>query len=175
MALAITPEDFSNSTTDPLRSQWTVGKMRHVVAALGGAEVIVVTDRGTGHAVQGRLVAAFEGGPSRGARLTVETDLPEGKTTRTHYFMANVSTVIQLTLSPADIAMAGAKWRALESYRKESMAAIEVARARHPEWDYGAWKGTPCDGLVSVTYTSQKPGDRTFGHETVSLSELGAR
>lgn len=55
MAQVIRPEDFNTNVNDPVRNRWTFETISNVVEALGGAEVLVETDNGTGHAWNFRL------------------------------------------------------------------------------------------------------------------------
>jgi hypothetical protein len=165
--------DFSTSTADALRNRWTVGKMRHLIAALGDATVIVEIDSRTGFALMGRLTEVFNGGPIRGNRLTVVTVLEDGTEHATHYNLNNVGAVMVLP-GQGKRAEHSAKWDALKSYGDERMAAIDHVRpkAEADGLTYGKWEATPCDGVVSVTYTPQREGAGRFTHFTVALREL---
>jgi len=171
---AILASDFSQSTTDTNRHSWTLGKMRHVIAALNGQPVAIICDKQTGFAEVGvRLTSVFDGGPSRGDRLTVERDDDDGVTRKTTYWLPAIGeTIIPLA---SEVGISGAKWAATRSYSDECSAAIKLVRDRHPEWDYGKWEAVPFDHEVHVSYTAQREnaGPR-FAYEQVRLSELNS-
>ena len=133
MPLAIQPSDFSQRVTDANRDTWTLGTMRYVVKALDGAEVTIVTDTGTGHAVVGTLVNVFNGGPARGPRVTVETEYAPGEFQRTNYWLPKVGIIIEMGDG------AGAKWTALNMHREDKDVALRYVRAQFDQ-EY-AWGG----------------------------------
>lgn len=149
-AAVIQARDLSNAiTTDVLYDRWTAGKLRHLVAALDGAPVAVVTDNRTGHApINVRLtgVVAMRGG---GRGLTYEfVDARFGVGVA---WDSQVGVVLPLTAEGAN-----AKWRAVESVRRERSAAIQRAQAEHGDAEgraWGRWTAEPV-GLdeVAVRY-----------------------
>ena len=114
---AIRVEDFSQYTDDAMRHRWTIAKMRAVIAALKGQPVALVLDNQTGFALAGvRLTDVFDGGPSRGLRLRVESDDADGVTRPTNYRLAATGNTI-IPLAP-ESGVRGAKWDAVEAYRE---------------------------------------------------------
>lgn len=156
---AILASDFSDSVSDVNRHRWTLGKMQFVVDALMEAPVAVIVDKGTGHAEVGVILKeAFDGGGDRGPRLAVyRPDI--GSTT--NFWLPNIGE----TIIPLDevITVKGAKWRALEQYRKVKSEATRIARAEHGECEgraWGKWKATPITrSQVDVTYTPHTGND----------------
>jgi hypothetical protein len=160
---AILASDFSDKVTDVNRHTWTLGKMRYVIAALDGDPVAIIADNQTGFALVGaRLIEAFDGGPSRGPRVTIETTYVDEqgvtKTQRTNYWLRGIGATIIPLANPQGPG-GGAKWRAIEAARKDASAATAIARKLHEvstgrEW--GQWRGsvdTAVPGTsVQVTY-----------------------
>lgn len=151
---AILASDFSHSAADVLHRQWTVGKMAHVIAALDGAPVAITVDSGSGHTLIGvQLVAVFNGGPSRGDRVTVKMILSDGTEQTTNYFLPSIGeAIIPLTSDGSK-----AKWTALDSERAQKSQAIRVAQAEHGDCEgrsWGKWEARPINlNEVQVTYT----------------------
>lgn len=76
---AILASDFSDKVTDVTRHNWTIAKIAPVVEALAGQPVAITVDRQTGSTEVGVvLLQAFDGGFTRGPRLTVERTLSDG-------------------------------------------------------------------------------------------------
>jgi hypothetical protein len=167
----ITARDLNKpSVTDPLYNRWTVGKLRHVIAALRGRRVVVTTDSQSGHAIFGcRLIRAFEGGAGRGPRLTVEYDLGDGDTQRTNFYVPSLGDTI-VPFPGETWGDRGPKWEALDRWRTENRAAIERAQHEHmAEHPYGRWEASPLQDGISVSYTplpNPPPGTQSgrFGH-----------
>lgn len=163
-ACAITARDFESSTASVnwKELRWSVGALRHVVTALDGAPVAVVTDKRTGHAEVGsRLVGTLANGTSIGAdgpRLVVERTLSDGTTQRTNFRVEDIGTIIPLAESGT-----GAKWVALDLMRKESAAATAWAReqAKAATWTYGKTSTTHFVDFIDVRYESQGEGPRS--------------
>lgn len=161
MPLAITAEDFDYSHTT-VRYGWTVGKMRHVIAALDGAEVAIVVDKHDGYTVIGRLMDIVADEDDHEPHLTVESGPVYGCAERFTYRLVEVGVIMEMSDD------AEAKWVAVDSYRAETERAIEHARAQHPDPDHGTWTGVPHDDCVLVTY---QPSSVT---EEIPLFALGA-
>ena len=94
----IKPQDFSSRVTDPNRETWTLGTIAYVVEVLEGREVVVETDKRTGHSVQGRIVGyASSGSRNPGARLKVETsyvdEKGETRTQTTNYLLWEIGVI----------------------------------------------------------------------------------
>jgi hypothetical protein len=150
-SVAISASDFSDRTTDSDRHCWTLGKFRHLVAALDGAPVAIVTDARTGHTEVGvRLVKCFDGGPDRGPRLTIERELADGQIQRTNYRVTDIGETI-IPLVPGWFADA-----ARRTHGRERSEAIRLARAEHGECEgrcWGEWTARVELDVVAVTYT----------------------
>lgn len=179
MTTAILASDFSDRVTDTNRRAWTLGKMRHAIAALDGRDVAIITDRQTGHVTFGRLIECFDGGPSRGPRVMVESDLSDGTVQRTTFWLHGIGeTIIPLS---ERLGERGAKWTALETWREEKSRAIRWAAERHGEVEgraWGSWTAEPHDYFVSVAY-EPSTGNPAFsgqwgerGHWRVNLRDL---
>lgn len=126
-AAAIQASDFSDLTTDTDRNDWTEGKIRHVIAALDGQPVAITVDKMTGHTMIGvRLIAVSAGGGGDHARVAVEAQYEDGTTQRTAFLLFKLGPVI--TPIPQGRTGKDAKWAALDSWRDERSAALEVAR-----------------------------------------------
>jgi hypothetical protein len=164
---AILASDFSKSTADPTRRDWTIGKMDLLVEVLAGSPVVITTDRGSGHTEIGvRLIRAFDGGPSRGPRVTVERTLSDGDTQQTNYFMWSIGeTIVPMEEQP----IKGFKWRVLDLYRERSWEAIQAAReiAGH---DRGKWEAHPLSAhRWVVRYTPQSTDAPHADYWTIDL------
>lgn len=138
----IKPSDL-HDYGDPLalRDRWTVAKMRYVVEALAGATVAVECDSRTGFTVEGVLEAAFDGGPTRGGRLTVRSEYGG-----THYYLPQVGVIVVLD----DGAGMGAKWRAIAQMRDDRHEAVTVAGLSALPEGWGA-RVAPTDRGTLVT------------------------
>jgi hypothetical protein len=178
---AVRAQDFSSDTTDTTRDRWTIGKMRHLVAALDGTPVVITLDRHSGFAVIGAELLGCTEHPLKGAQVRVKSTFDNGETSLTDYRLAEVGD----TIIPLDgrVGGRGAKWIALESYRAETSAAIAVAQREHGDTEgrsWGRWSATPGYANVAVSYTpstgnpafADRWGTRWYG--VVSLSELAA-
>jgi hypothetical protein len=148
---AVKASDFSHRTTDPLRDEWTAGKLRHLIAALDGTPVIVTVDRQTGHTLVGvELVGLRASFASSNVEVGVRSQYTDGTSvTCWHLAFSLGSTIIPLGDSQA-------KWNALRSYGDEQSAAIQRAQAEHGEPEgraWGEWDATLGHHHVGVTYT----------------------
>ena len=171
MPLAIQPSDFSQRVTDANRDTWTLGTMRYVVKALDGAEVTIVTDTGTGHAVVGTLVNVFNGGPARGPRVTVETEYAPGEFQRTNYWLPQVGIIIEMGRS------AEAKWKALDMHREDKVVALRYMRAQFDQeyaWG-GKWEMRPVGAHDQVSVSREVKETMEFDHWTVSIGRITPR
>lgn len=129
---AIQASDFSDLTTDTDRNDWTEGKMRHVVAALDGQLVAITVDKMTGHTMFGvRLVGVVAGGGGGHARVLIESRYEDGTVQVTTFLLFRLGPVI--TPIPQDRASKDAKWAALDTWRDERSAALEIARNTRTE------------------------------------------
>src|SRR5215207_365681 len=150
----ILASDFSNSVVDPLRDEWTVGKMAILIEVLGETPVVITTDKGSGHTEIGvKLIKAYNGGASVGPRVTVERTLSDDTTQRTNFWLPGVGeTIVPLEAGKA-------KWDALQLYRARSGEAIARVRpdAEAEGYNYGRWEAYPTDSATrfNVRYTPQ--------------------
>lgn len=97
----IKPQDFSSKVTDPNRENWTLATIEHVVETLKGRRVVVETDKGTGHSVEGEIVGyASSGSSNPGPRLQVRTSYVDAEgVTRfqtTNYLLWSVGVIVDL-------------------------------------------------------------------------------
>jgi hypothetical protein len=144
LSTAIKASDFSGKTTDAQRTIWTVGKMRHLIAALDGAEVIVTTDARTGHTVIGAQLVSLRKTPGFGSYdVLVVTEH-----NRTWFSLSSIGE----TIIPLDASGKGAKWAALDLYREERSAAIQAAQAANPSCAWGEWSAEPGHDWIDVAY-----------------------
>ena len=153
----LTPADFKDYRVG---HGWTVGVMQYIVKVLDGTPVAVVVDDSTGHAIVGaRLIAAFNGGPSRGPRLTVEITLPDGETQRTHYWLHAVGPIIDM---PGYGFLKSAKYRVMGALQDDRRKAIDLGRAAQAAAGatgaYGKVTARPTrDGQWAYLYEPQNP------------------
>lgn len=117
MSLAIDPRDFYTSTTQAGYGTWTARRLRCVVEALAGAKVVVVTDRQTGHAITDATLSDVAD-YGTGMRVTVTYKLSDGNMQSTRYRIAEIGMIIELAALADGGPLAGAKWRALDAWRK---------------------------------------------------------
>ena len=154
----IKPQDFSSRVTDPNRETWTLGTIAYVVEVLEGREVVVETDKRTGHSVQGRIVGyASSGSRNPGARLKVETsyvdEKGETRTQTTNYLLWEIGVIVDLGRD-----FRSTKYEALRLASEGRMAAIDKARAlADADQDFGTWEATHYGwNRYGVTYTPQR-------------------
>ena len=163
-------QDFASRTNDSQYESWTEGKLRHLIAALDGRPVALIADRQTGHTAVGvKLIELRYSGAD--ARLVYEWVGNDGKSYRTATLLFKLGdTIIPIVDTTVG---GGAKWRALETYRKECTAAVMLCQKLHGEPEgrkWGTW-ASYCTGRgVMVTYTphtghrEHEAGTRFWGH-----------
>jgi len=150
MGSTITPQDFSQRTTDKDRNEWTPGKLRLVIAAAAGRRVVITTDKQTGHTLIGARLRGMRRTPGYGTyQVLVEWEYAPGKTQGTWTSTFSIGPAITVMDGPL-------RFAAADLAREESSAAIAAARAALPECTYGAWKSTPQAEGVRVAFTPQK-------------------
>jgi hypothetical protein len=141
---AVKASDFSHRTTDPQRTEWTAGKLRHLIAALDGAPVIVTVDRQTGHTLVGVELVGL-----RASFMSIRSQYADNSGDVVwHLAFSLGDTIIPLVDNQA-------KWNALRSYGDEQSAAIQRAQAEHGEPEgrsWGEWDATLGHHHVNVTY-----------------------
>ncbi len=172
---AIRAQDFSSNTTDPNRTQWTAGKLRHVIAALHETPVVIVADRTTGHSLVNVHLTGIREGFSHSLEIGVRQDF--GGTSTVWHLAFNLGD----TIIPLDGGLKDAKWIALGTWHNETTSAIELAMAEHGECEgrsWGEWRTTAGRDNVAVTYTpiTSNPAfaDRwgTHGFWSYSLEQI---
>lgn len=167
----IRASDFSDSVSDTLRDRWTDGKMRHVIAALAGDPVIVTTDSGSGHSLVGVRLVGITPDPHGSSLLRIESE--HGVTAYSAFMLGD--TIVPLAGRGRT---RGAKWDALDSYRRERSAAIAVARTLREQDgappERGRWEAIPLRDGVIVTYQPQREGAGDRWSMTVPLDRLSA-
>jgi len=148
---AVKASDFSHRTTDPQRTEWTAGKLRHLIAALDGAPVIVIAESRTGHTLVGvELVGLRSSFASSNVEVGIRSQYADGSGSTIWHLAFNLgNTIIPLGDSQA-------KWTALRTYGDEQFVAIQRAQAEHGECEgraWGEWDATLGHHHVNVTYT----------------------
>lgn len=158
MGHIIQPVDFADriEETGGWRFGWGGGAMRHLVAALDGRKVAVVTDTATGGVVNNVvLVAVVSGWAGNGYALRVSDTYTreDGRevSRETDYPLSKVGPVIDLS------EFTDTKWKALRTFGDEVAAAIRLAQNAHGKdegREWGRWRGTPMgtSAHVDVTY-----------------------
>lgn len=175
LTTAISARDFTPAK-DQRRVQWNSGAMRHVIAALAGAPVMIITDSQTGSVRLGAILREVRyGRHGNSDELLVEY---QGRVTAFKLFTIG-ETIVPLV---DEMGRQGAKWMALDSYRIEGSKAVAKACTEHGasegrEW--GEWTAKLFIDTAQVTYkphTSNphfvdKAGERGFWE--YSISDLG--
>lgn len=120
----IRPEDFSQRVTDVNRHTWTAANLEHVVAALEEREVLVETDKQTGHMQRGRLTGYTTSGLSGGAGARLRVTDEHGTTA---FLIFKIGVIVDLGVD-GEFASANAKWEALRLKRQAEARALGMAR-----------------------------------------------
>lgn len=161
---AIRARDFSRDSKDPSHNRWTVGKMRHLVDALAGSPVAIITDNQTGHAMIGVTLESTYHNGHEGIVLVRATTDDESWTTA--YTLTQLGETIIPLRETSKAPNGSAKWRALRTYSDEAAAAIRIAKS-HPDNarnQWGAWRGEPAAEGVIVRYTPHT-GNKAFADQ----------
>lgn len=149
---AISARDFTPAK-DYRRVEWNSGALRHVVAALAGKPVMLITDAQTGSVQLGvKLIRVQHSVRSNYDELVVEY---QGHHTAHKIF--NIGEVIVPLVD--EMSDRGAKWTALATYRIEKANAVAKACTDHgaPEGrEWGHWEAKLFTSIVQVTYTPHK-------------------
>lgn len=153
-ASTITARDFSQSTADKGRDTWTLGKMRHVIAASAGRPVVIVADASTGFTLVNVTLTGLSYRSHEGQGRVHVTHADQTAPSTTAYRLEDIGAVVLLE---------GSKFDAVKTYRDEVSAGIRAAQALHgaPEGrNWGRWAGeavgaagTTFPAAVDVTYT----------------------
>lgn len=122
---AVTARDFSTRVNDPVRDQWTPGKLRNLITALNGSPVAIITDAQTGTTQLGvRLTGVHRDTVAVTESLYVDQwgrNLEQPRDYTTLHPIYNIGqTIIPLRNNRA-------KWRALDTWRIEMSVAIDWA------------------------------------------------
>jgi hypothetical protein len=159
------------------RVSWTGGALRHVVDALAGAPVAITIDSQTGHTVVGAVLLGLRNS-MYGGSYELLVRYPDGHVTA-HLVFNLGEVIIPLGITGGDEYAQSAKWTALDTYRKESGAAISRAQKEHGEGrtSAGRWVSRAELDQVSVTY---EPSERLpyserrelRGHWTYRIADL---
>jgi hypothetical protein len=148
----ILPRDFDRKTTSPGFTRWEVGPMRHVIAALDGAPVAITTDRLSGSTLIGVTLDSVVGTRGGTGYSVVVKGRYEGDPGCAYPLYSLGEAIVPLTRSEGQ---AEAKWRAIDSHREETSAAIRRAQAEHGEREgrvNGSWEARAGYSDVSVSY-----------------------
>lgn len=146
---AITARDFTPAT-DHRHVAWNAGALRHVIAALNGAPVVITLDVQTGNTMIGAVLI--------GVRHGVRSNHPE---VLVRYYTGQVVAHTIFNLGEVIIPLVdetdtqGAKWKSLASYRSERAAAITKANAEHGKSEgreWGKWDAKLFVDTAQVTY-----------------------
>lgn len=148
---AIRASDF-DPPTHPNRSQWTVGKLRHVIEALDGVPVTLITEDRSGFCYVGVRLIGTDREDVRGAVdvLVFELTGPDGDITEKRTAVSSLGTTI---VPLVDTASPGAKWRAVKAYQAEVAAAVQQARVGRDDDGRGTWTASCAATGVDVEYT----------------------
>lgn len=152
LTTAISARDFTPAT-DYRRVEWNSGALRHVIAALAGKPVMIITDAQTGSVQLGvKLIRVQHSVRSNYDELVVDY---QGRLTAHKIF--NIGEVIVPLVD--EMGGKSAKWDALATYRIEKQNAAAKACAAHGasegrEW--GEWSAKLFTSTVQVTYTPHK-------------------
>jgi hypothetical protein len=158
--VVINSSDFTHSRYGTGEREWTVGALRHLITALNGQPVALTTNW-TGHTVFGVVLMAV-GLPMYGTGFALTYSDEHGN----HSVPLSLIGTAIMPL-PHDMSW-DVKGRALDSYRKESAAAIEhVWREGHR----GTFEATPNLHSVYVRVTPEEGGANPTLHE-VALHTL---
>ena len=128
MTCVIRPEDFNPSTADPLRGRWSGAEVGTIVEALGGQPVAIEV-RPTGFTLVGvTLVEVAHRGWSHGSPhvLIRGSGMEEAGV---WYDLYQCGVILPLEAGAPPKPGGDVKWRALEIFRQQRMAAIDAARA----------------------------------------------
>lgn len=143
---------FSDSLKDADRDRWTVGKMRHVLAALGETPVIINTDWQTGHTLVNVTLTGLRTGWCVGYEVGIRSIYSDGSGGVVWHDLANLGDTI-IPLPGLDTRHGDAKWKAVRSFMDECSHAVELAQTQHGETrKWGSWSAQPGHSRVSVTY-----------------------
>lgn len=158
MPSIIRPTDFREHEAAPRTSYaWDPATLKRLVPILAGQEVIVVTESGTGHAVQGYIVAIVEG-TSRSQYPHIGIgDTPDATTYRLHRVDALGEIVVLSGYS-------NARWDLHTLISQETGRALKAVRA-HIGTDFPA--GAPYKGPRRWTLTLTWDGVRAAWGQSV--------
>jgi hypothetical protein len=164
--------------TERHHKEWTEGMLRHVIAALQGARVVLITDNRTGHAVIGAKLLGLASSPN--VKRGVMVEYPNGQRLVTHIFHLG-----EVIIPLEQVGTKGAKWTALDTYRNERAAATPLFLAKlggvKPTGN-GKWETRVTGNGVVVSYQAPYRRElrdaepeqyRGYVYREISQDELG--
>lgn len=148
LTTAISARDFT-PVTDHRHVEWNTGALRHVVAALAGKPVMIVTDAQTGSTMLGAVLVRVQ----HSVRSNYDELVVRYQGNDTAFKVFNIGEMIVPLVD--ETGGKGAKWNALASYRIEKANAIARAATDHGasegrEW--GKWDAKLFTSTAQVTY-----------------------
>lgn len=172
LTTAISARDFTPAK-DHRRVEWNSGALRHVIAALAGKPVMIVTDANTGATMLGAVLVRVQ----HSARSQYDDVVVDYQGNRTLFKIFHIGEVIVPLVD--ETGTTSAKWNALTTYRMEKSSAVAKAYAEHGpregrEW--GKWDAKLFTTTVQVTYKpsvgnphfADKAGERGLWEYSVS-------
>lgn len=121
MPSIIRPSDFDTATTTKQNTtEWSAAVLKRLVPFLDGVRVIVVTDRSTGHAVEGYIVGLHEATALSDYPHIAMGDVP-GDTTKRLHRVSDLGEIIVLGES-------NARWNAATAIHDEIAEALKAVR-----------------------------------------------
>lgn len=148
LTTAITARDFTPAQ-DQRHVEWNSGALRHVITALAGKPVMIITDALTGSAMLGAVLVRVQ----HSVRSQYDDVVIDYRGNRTLFKIFKLGeTIVPLV---DETGTPSAKWNALATYRVEKAKAIEKACAEHGvsegrEW--GKWDAKLFTDTAQVTY-----------------------
>lgn len=154
------------------RDGWKSGALRHVVAALAGSPVVLITDKQTGHAVIGAKLIGLSHSVGGGETLVYEF----GDGSRSAALVFTLGSVIVPLESPQ------AKWDALDRFREEGVLAARIYHENAPELEgMGRTRTRSLGGAVHVSrFVTRQYSNGKGGYEemadwgSVTLAQISA-
>lgn len=156
MPSIIRPSDFTVAgSTNQAPTEWSVAILKRVLPFLDGVRVIVVTDRGTGHAVEGYIVGLHDSTASSNYPHIAMGDEPDDTTKRLHR-LSDMGEIVVLGES-------NARWNAATAIRNETYDALKAVQ-QFIGTDFPP--GAPYKGARRWTFTLTPDGVRVAWGES---------
>lgn len=149
----INARDFDSNVTNPNRDLWNGGAMRHLIAALDGGPVAIVTDKLTGFTEVNVILGGVR--QSSEVRIDYRWDTGVGEVNRIWHHLTKIGTVVILGHNN------NARWTAFDTYRTERMNATLRARDElaaelgTEEIPVGKWSCTQGADRIDVYFRSK--------------------